>query len=422
MAKNQKDSQGRTLQDGEGQLKDGRYVYTYRDNLNKQKKAYSWTLLPSDRIPKGKKKDKCLRDKEKQIQADLAAGLSVSGKKQTVYELCCAYVALKAPMMRDNTVANYKTSLNIIDSEPFGHFKIGDVTKTIARQFLSHLQNDEGRSYSSIQNVRGVLRPAFEMAVEDDYVRNNPFSFELKEVVKNDTVHRDALNADELRMFLEYIKNHKHYSQYYDMFYLQFHTGMRVSEMCGLTFSDINFGAHFLTVERQLQRKRTMELYLTPPKTVSGARKVPLTPDVEECLHHIIKCRKTPLNEPEVRSDDGTMKASGFLFFDKEGKPMVAQTVENHYRWASKAFKRDVEGATEKMISSHVARHTYCSLRVKEGMQPVTLQKIMGHSSIRTTLGWYTHIEEGDIITEALTLMSKDGSVMGYDEKCDTDE
>ena len=46
----------------------------------------------------------------------------------------------------------------------------------------------------------------------------------------------------------------------------------------------------------------------------------------------------------------------------------------------------------------------------------------MGHSSIRTTLGWYTHLDEGDIITEALTLMSKDSSVMGYDEKCDTDE
>lgn len=53
----------KTIQDDEGQLKDGRYVYTYRDNLNKQKKAYFWTLLPSDRIPKGKKKDKCFREK-----------------------------------------------------------------------------------------------------------------------------------------------------------------------------------------------------------------------------------------------------------------------------------------------------------------------------------------------------------------------
>lgn len=117
------------------------------------------------------------------------------------------------------------------------------------------------------------------MAIGDDYIRNNPFNFELKDVIKNDTVHRDAFNADELRMFLGYIKNHKHYSQYYDMFYLQFYTGLRVSELCGLTISDINFGAHFLTVQIQLQRKRTMELYLTSPKTVSGARKVPLTPD-----------------------------------------------------------------------------------------------------------------------------------------------
>lgn len=143
---------------------------------------------------------------------------------------------------------------------------------------------------------------------------------------------------------------------------------------------------------------------------------------MRECLQHIIKCRKSPANEPEIYSDNGTMRASGFLFFDMNGMPIVAQTVENHYRWEQNAFKRDVEGATEKTISSHVARHTFCSLRVKEGMQPVTFQKIMGHSSIQTTLGWYTRIEESDIITEALTLMSKDRSVMGYNEKCDTDE
>ena len=49
------DDKGRVFQNGEGQLKDGRYVYTYRDNLNNQQKAYSWTLLPSDRTPKGKR-------------------------------------------------------------------------------------------------------------------------------------------------------------------------------------------------------------------------------------------------------------------------------------------------------------------------------------------------------------------------------
>lgn len=408
------DDKGRVFQNGEGQLKDGRYVYTYRDNLNNQQKAYSWTLLPSDRTPKGKRKGLSLREKEQQIQDDLKAGLSIAGRKMTVYELCLDYVKVKSPLMRENTVANYKTTLNIINSEAFGHYKIGDITKSMARRFLSHLQNEEGRSYSAIQNVRGMLRPAFEQAVEDNFVRNNPFDFELKSVVKNDTIRREALDADELRLFLDYIKSHKHYSQYFNMFYLQFHTGLRVSELCGLTVSDINFSGHYLSVERQLQRKRTMELYLTPPKTYSGVRKVPITPDVEECLHDIIKHRKPPRKEAEIYSEDMTMRAKGFLFFDKNGAPVVAQTVENHYRWASRAFKRDVKNATKKPISSHVARHTYCSMRVKEGMQPVTLQKIMGHSSIRTTLGWYTHLADGDIINEALELMSKDSAVIAY--------
>lgn len=102
-------------------------------------------------------------------------------------------------------------------------------------------------------------------------------------------------------------------------------------------------------------------------------------------------------------------------FYEFTETPVVAQTVENHYRWAEAKFKRNVKDATDKKISSHVARHTFCTLRVKEGMQPVTLQKIMGHNSIRTTLGWYTHLEEGDIITEAIELMKNDKSVVKYE-------
>lgn len=206
------------------------------------------------------------------------------------------------------------------------------------------------------------------------------------------------------------------YHIYYDIFYLQFHTGLRVSELCGLTRNDINFYAHFISVERQLMQTRNMELYIEKPKTISGARKVPITQDVEACLQHILDNRPQNIEEIEITSLDPnkTMRASGFLFFDMDGNPVVTQTVENHYRWASAKFKRDVKNATTKKISSHVARHTFCTLCVKEGMQPVTLQKIMGHNSIRTTLGWYTHLEEGDVITEALELMKNDKSVMKY--------
>ncbi|MDD6729353.1 MAG: site-specific integrase [Eggerthellaceae bacterium] len=418
-----RDSRGRILRIGETQSADGRYVFTYKDSIGKRQKAYSWRLLPSDRTPKGRRDDKCLREKEEAIQADLAAGLNTAGKRQTVCELCEAYVRIKAPMVRDNTRAAYQTTLGILRGEPFGHRRIGDVTKSDAKMFLIHLQRDERRSYSAIQNVRGVLNPAFESAVEDDFIRHNPFDFELKSVVKNDTQRRDALTAEEMNDFLGWVRGSKCYSKYFEVFYLLFFTGLRVSELCGLTLGDIHYDGHYLNVERQLQRTRSGEYYISPTKTSSGARKVPLTPDVEACLRAIAQKRPRFDREPVVKSDDGRMSATGFLLFDKDGRVTVAQHWENHFRWAAGAYKKEMEQEKgikiDKSISPHVARHTFCSLRVKEGMQPKTLQMVMGHSSIRTTLGWYTHLTDDDVVSETLAVMTADKALISFDAVTD---
>ena len=336
------------------------------------------------------------------------------GKRMSVYRLCEEYIKIRTPLVRHNTAVNYRTSMRIIAMYSFGQMRIRDVTRAKARLFLSSLQNEEGYRYSTIQNLRGILRPAFEQAVEDELIRYNPFDFELKSVVKNDTVRGDALSSEELRTFLGYVRDSGVFGKYYDMFYLQFHTGLRVSELCGLTEQDLNFEEHYLNITRQLLRKGTMELYLGPPKSRAGVRKVPMTPDVEKCLRHILKNRPQHAEEFIVSSEDGTMHASGFLFYDRNGMPVVAQTVESHYRAAAAALREDIPNATKKAITSHVARHTYCSLRVKEGMQPVTLQKIMGHSSIRTTLGWYTHLTEREVVEETLKLMAGDPEVAAY--------
>ncbi len=412
-----KDSKGRTLQKGEGQHADGRYVFTYRDSSKKQKKAYAWRLLPSDRTPKGKKFGPSLREKELDIRKTIMCSTSKEAAT-TVYELCEQYIRIKAPSVRHNTAVNYASVLKIIKGKTFGQMKIVDITRAKAKTFLVQMQTEDRRSYSSLQSIRGVLRPAFEQAVEDELIRYNPFDFELKGVIRNDMAKRDALTAEEVKLFLTYVRKHKYYSKYYDLFYLQFHTGLRVSELCGLTVSDIHFNEKYLTVEKQLQRKRTMELYLTPPKTKAGIRKVPITQEVEECLKTIMQKRKNRISETEepiVCSDDGMLSASGFLFLDKNRTPMVAQTVEGHYRAAAAAFRKDNPEATKKPISSHVARHTFCSLRVKEGMNPATLQRIMGHASIQTTLGWYVHLTDKDVIEEAIKLMDRDEEMMKYE-------
>lgn len=79
-----------------------------------------------------------------------------------------------------------------------------------AKEWLIKLQREDGKSYSTLHTIRGVLRPAFQMAVDDDIIRKNPFDFLLATVVVNDSVTREALTRKEERAFLDFIKSDKH--------------------------------------------------------------------------------------------------------------------------------------------------------------------------------------------------------------------
>lgn len=89
-----------------------------------------------------------------------------------------------------------------------------------------------------------------------------------------------------------------------------FKTGLRISEFCGLTISDIDFKDHTINIDHQLQKKSKIGYYIQETKTTSGTRKIPMTADVEECFGNNRK-RNPPKAEPMV---DGK---SGFLYFDK---------------------------------------------------------------------------------------------------------
>lgn len=103
--------------------------------------------------------------------------------------------------------------------------------------WLIHLQQVEKKSYSSIHSIRGVLHPAFQLAVDDDLIRKNPFQFQLMEVVVNDSVTREVISRAEERKFLRFVKEDSHFCRYYEGIYILFKTGLRISEFCGLTIS-----------------------------------------------------------------------------------------------------------------------------------------------------------------------------------------
>lgn len=124
-------------------------------------------------------------------------------------------VSLFATGVRHNAEANYNFVINIIKKETFGSKRIDKVKLPDAKGWLIKLQAD-GRGYSTIHTVRGVVRPAFQMAVDDDLIRKNPSEFQLATVVVNDSVTREAITRKLQRVFLEFIKGDKHFNRYYE--------------------------------------------------------------------------------------------------------------------------------------------------------------------------------------------------------------
>ena len=383
MSEKRRDSKNRILRNGESQRKDGRYAFKYIDSTGKQQFIYSWKLEKTDKLPQGKRQDISLREKEKAILIDLDDKIVPRGGEMTVLELVRKYILQKTGV-RHNTEANYNFVLNIIKKEDFGAKRIDKVKLSDAKIWLIKLQKD-GRGYSTIHSVRGVVRPAFQMAVDDDLIRKNPFEFQLATVVVNDSVTREAITRKQERAFLEFVKSDKHFSKYYDGIYVLFKTGLRISEFVGLTIHEVDLKNKKIIVDHQLQRKRNMEYVIEDTKTTCGTRELPMADDVYECFKRIISNRKKPKVEPMI--DD----KSGFLFLDKNDMPMVALHWEKYFQHICQKYNNIYKVQMPK-VTPHVCRHTFCSNMAKSGMNPKTLQYLMGHSDIGVTLNTYTHI------------------------------
>lgn len=374
------------LRAGESQDKEGRYRYSYYEN-GKQKSFYSWKLEPTDKLPAGKKECVSLREQIEKLQKKQLLYGKYSESSYTVLDLVERYVGLKTGV-RKSTQAGYKTVMNVLKKEEFGSRKISDIRISDAKLWLIQMQKS-GRGYSSIHTIRGVLRPAFQMAVDDDVLLKNPFEFQLATIIINDSIRREAITKRQERMFLKFVKDDPHFSKYYEGIYILFKTGMRISEFCGLTIRDIDMKERTIDINHQLQRLSDMEYIIEPTKTNSGKRVLPMTPDVYECFQTILKNRKAPKKEPMIG------KYVGFLYLDKNGMPMVALHWQKYFDHICEKYNKIYREQIPK-ITPHVCRHTYCTNMALAGMNPKTLQYLMGHSEIGVTLDVYTHVSFED--------------------------
>lgn len=142
---------------------------------------------------------------------------------------------------------------------------------------------EKGYAYQTINNYKRSLKAAFYTAINDDLVRKNPFNWNLNDVLENDTVPKTALTDKQTNALLSFVMSDTVYQKHYRAIVVLLNTGLRISELCGLTVKDIDFENSFINVDHHIIHDKD-GYRISPPKTENSIRKIPMLEPVRKAL------------------------------------------------------------------------------------------------------------------------------------------
>lgn len=371
MSEKRRDTKNRVLRTGESQRPDGTYMYRFSDFKKHRRTIYAKTLNE-------------LREKAAQAQAMQLERIDYEAGSISMAALVEGFVKRKRNIALGSR-RGYQSIVNFINDDPFCQTPIKNIKMIYAKQWLQQIQ-EQGKSYNTVKRLYSVVKCAFKEAVEDDILRKNPFYFQLSSVLEQESSNKTALTLEEKTIFLELARTDRILSRYYLDIVILLGTGLRISELYGLTEHDIDFDSMTLSVNHQVIHPMTKNesFMIAPPKSASGVRIIPLREEVAEALRQVISARDFKNNNVQVDGHDR------FLFVGNRGNPRSPATLQL-------AIKRTVdrynEAHLEKLpaITPHTLRHTFCTEKIAKGADIKSVQYLMGHATPIMTLKEYTH-------------------------------
>lgn len=383
-----KDNRGRKLKENERQRADGRYEYRYVEPITGKRKSIIKKSL-SD-----------LRVEERQIVRDIEDGIVLSSElsKMTVNGLFRRHMEMI--LLEESTRSNYEALWKNHVENTIGKMKVVDVKPTHIRTFYAQLTK-AGYAWGTIKIIHGILCPIFDMALEDDVIRKNPVKNNLNGYgVK--PKEKAALSQQQQTKLFSFVKNSNCYSKYLPMLEIMVGTALRVGELAGLTWDDVNYETSELNIDHQIIYKNYgdgCKFHLSKPKTDAGIRMVPMTTRVRHALNEQRKIQF-------MLGIDHSMEVEGltnFVFTSKSGMPLAPNAINNILYNIVNAYNKEEEQLSLlehrnpdfiPKISAHSMRHTGCTRMAEAGMDTKVLQYIMGHADISVTMDVYNHITD----------------------------
>ena len=390
MLKRRKDSKNRVLRSGETERKSGGYQYRWESGDRKRHYVYAKTLDQ-------------LRKREKQIEKDNVDGIRLVSMKMTINDVYDIWEGLKKGL-KSNTFNNYKYMYNHFVRNDLGQYKIRTLKVTDIRRFYNKLVDVRGLKVSSLDTIQLIIHQVLDLAVQDDLVRKNVSDNGLRELKRMrgiDSIPRKSLTIEQQNLFLNYLQNTDKYKHWYPTFAVMLGTGLRVGELTGLRWEDIDFKNNLIKVNHTLvfyERSKSSKtgFGINTPKTKAGFRTIPMIKTVREALQK----QQTYLQKEQIRSVDNIDGFRDFIFLNRFGH------VQNQGP-LNKALKRIIRDCNFAELdknhsinndcllpnfSCHVLRHTFTTRLVESGMNVKVIQNVLGHSDIQTTLNIYADV------------------------------
>ena len=275
--------------------------------------------------------------------------------------------------MHASTYETYEGNLRIHVRPKIGDIKLCKLTSLKLQQFFKALlengriarkesaKQPKGLSVKTVSNIRTMLYSAFEKAIAEKLLQQNPCAG--CKLPKEQKKEMRILDPEQIGRFFEEARN----SGKYEFYYTELMTGLRRGELLGLKWSDVNFREQTVTVQRQILRVNG-EVKEYPLKTKNAYRVLALPDQMTELFRHM-----------------KAQSVSPYLFPSPTGEAQDPDSI-------LKMFHRILKRAGLEQIRFHDLRHTFATLALQNGVDYKTLSGMLGHYSVAFTLDTYTHI------------------------------
>ena len=378
-----------TLRKGESYRSDGRYSFRWCTRDGKRHYIYAKTLDE-------------LRRKEMELTVDQFDGIRTDKQHTTVNDVFELWCELKRGL-KDNTFQNYKYMYNNFVRNSFGKLRVSNVKKSDVKKFYNTLADEKILQISTIDTVHNILHQVFALAVDDNYIRQNPTDEMLKELKKShgfQVTKRKALTVPEQELFIQFLKTNAKYKHWYPVFATMLGTGMRVGEITGLRWCDLDFKENLIHVNHTLVYynkgdNNGCSFAINSTKTPASFRTIPMLASVKEAF----------LMEKAYQEEVGlscSAKVDGytnFIFINRFGNTQ-------HQGTLNKAIRRIIRDCNDAVLlkatddnpvllppfSCHSLRHTFTTRLCEEGVNVKVIHDVLGHADFNTTMDIYTDV------------------------------